>query len=57
MAKRVFDYQTMAQKYNVKSDILAEFVNEARKEFDQDEMMIELHVIRAIRSLKSRGSL
>ncbi len=44
--KRVFDYQTMAERYKVKPDVLKQLVDEARREFAQDEMMVELHVKR-----------
>lgn len=55
MAKneRVFDYEHLAKKYNVKSDILNKLVEEAKKEFPNDQMMIELHIVRAIRALKA----
>lgn len=56
-SKRVFDYQAMAERYNIKPHVLKQLVDEARREFAQDEMMVELHVIRAIRSLKARGNL
>lgn len=55
--KRVFDYQAMAERYKVKSEVLEQLVKEAKREFAKDEMMVELHVIRAIRSMKSRGNL
>lgn len=55
--KRVFDYQAMAERYKVKPEVLEQLVKEAKKEFAKDEMMVELHVIRAIRSMKAKGTL
>ncbi|MEW6229238.1 MAG: hypothetical protein AB1700_14295 [Bacillota bacterium] len=49
---RVFDYEALARQYDVQPETLAQLVEDARKEFPNDEMMIELHVIRALRWLK-----
>lgn len=51
--RKVFDYQALAEKHNIEPHILKQIIDEARREFAQDEMMVELHVVRAIRSLKS----
>lgn len=51
--ERIFDYEQLAKKCNVKSDILNKLVEEASREFPNDQMMIELHIIRAIRALKN----
>ena len=52
----IFDYETLAAKHNIHTEILEKLVTEAKKEFGNDEMMIELHVVRAIRSLKRKGT-
>ena len=43
-----FDYQSYADKYNLKSDEIKRITEEVREEFPDDEMMAELHIIRAI---------
>ena len=48
---KIFDYNTFSQKYKIDSDVLDNIINDAQKEFEDDQMMIELHVIRAIKNL------
>ena len=47
--KRIFDIENLATEWNVDSRILKKLVKEAREEFPNDEMMVELHVVRALR--------
>ncbi len=51
---KIFDYESLSQKYSISPEILDEVVNEARSEFDEDEMMVELHVIRSLRHIASK---
>ncbi len=48
---KIFDYEALSQKYGVSPEVLDKIVSEARREFDKDEMMVELHVIRALKLL------
>jgi hypothetical protein len=48
MNDRIFDYNTAAINANMPQDVLARLIEEARQEFPFDQMMTELHVIRAI---------
>ncbi|MGI6307068.1 MAG: hypothetical protein ACOX1X_00370 [Dethiobacteria bacterium] len=40
--------QALARKYNIKLAILGKLIKEVRQEYPDDEMMFELHLIRAI---------
>jgi len=48
MNESIFDYNQAAINENVPQDVLMQIVNEAQAEFPFDEMMRELHIIRAI---------
>jgi hypothetical protein len=48
MSDKIFDYNQAAINGGVPKSVLDRLVNEARKEFAWDEMLMELHVIRAI---------
>ena len=50
MNESIFDYNQAAINENVPQDVLSQIVNEAKIEFPFDEMMRELHIIRAINS-------
>ena len=54
LTENAFDYKALAERYNIGPEILAELVDDARKDFPGDEMMVELHVIRALRQLERR---
>lgn len=45
---RMFDYEALSKKYNIAKDTLDRLVKEAKNEFPNDEMMVELHVTRAL---------
>ena len=47
-----FDYKSFAEKFDIDEKTLDRIIEEAYKEFPDDEMMAELHVIRAIRAYK-----
>ena len=54
--KRIFDYKALAREYNIEPEALMRLVEDASKDFPNDEMMIELHVIRALRWLRHRSA-
>ncbi len=47
--ERIFDIDSLADKWKRHPSLLDKFVREAREEFPNDEMMVELHVLRALR--------
>lgn len=52
----MFDYITLSQRYSIEPGDLKKIVDEAHNEFKNDEMMAELHIVKAIRHtiLKNR---
>jgi len=57
---KIFDYITLSKKYGIEPGELKKIVDEISNEFKDDEMMAELHIVRAIKQyiLKSnQGSL
>lgn len=45
-----FDYREVAKEMNVPDTTLKKIEEEVKKEFPNDKMMYELHVLRAVRS-------
>jgi len=54
--ERMFDYEALSRQLEISPEALAVLIKEAHEEFPGDEMMAELHVIRALRWLKSRNT-
>jgi hypothetical protein len=50
VSDKIFDYNQAAINEGVPKSVLDRLVNEARKEFAWDDMLMELHVIRAIKA-------
>ena len=50
-----FDYKSFAKKHDIDTQTLERIIEEAYEEFPDDEMMAELHVIRAIRAYKDNS--
>ena len=50
MEKLLFDYHSYGQNLDIPIDIIQEFEKEAQNEFPFDNMLMEIHVFRAIRS-------
>jgi len=50
MENFIFDYHTLAKKLLVPSEIIQKFEKEANDEFPLDAMLMEIHVLRAIKS-------
>lgn len=49
---RYFDYETVAREAKIPSDKLAKLCSLIRQEFPRDEMMYELHVLRACMAIR-----
>ena len=49
---QLFDYKTIACQAGVTGEQLDELCNVIRKEFPRDEMMFELHVLRACMAIR-----
>jgi hypothetical protein len=52
---KMFDYESLANKYNISHEDLTRLTKEVRQEFPHDEMMFELHMIRALRNLNKQN--
>ncbi len=48
----IFDYETAAKRVGIGPDDLGRLVAATRREFPGDEMMMELHVLRAIQAIE-----
>ena len=51
---RIFDYEALSRQYEVQPEVLEQLVKEVREEFPDDELLFELHVIRALEWLHSQ---
>lgn len=52
--ERMFDYEALAKEYNIGREALGQLEKEVRQDFPHDEMMFELHMIRALHWLLHR---
>ena len=49
----IFDYLTAAQRIGLTDGQLNQLCNQVKSEFPNDDMMFELHVLRAIMAIES----
>jgi hypothetical protein len=54
---KFFDYEALSKQFSINPEVLTQLVKEASDEFPGDNMMIELHVIRALNWLNKKNSL
>ena len=47
-----FDYKTLAKKYHIAPDKIKKITKEIYKEFPNDDMLAELHIVRAVKEYK-----
>lgn len=52
---RMFDYEALAKEYNIGQEALLQLEKEVRQDFPDDEMMFELHMIRALEWLHKQS--
>ena len=45
----VFDYRSIAEARGIPHDVLSAIEEDARAEFPQDSMLMELHILRAVK--------
>jgi len=50
----IFNYQSVADKFGISDNIVEETVKEIRKEIPNDNMIMELHVLRALKSYANK---
>lgn len=51
----MFEIEKIVKESGLSDELIAKIKEEVRKEFPRDEMMYELHLIRAIESEKNKG--
>jgi hypothetical protein len=49
MGKLLFDYRSIGEELSVPSEIIQQFEQEARSEFPFDNMLMEIHILRAVK--------
>ena len=52
---KVFDYEALSRKYSVAPEVLNKIVKEVRGEFGEDDMMVELHIVRTLRHIAAKS--
>jgi hypothetical protein len=50
MENLMFDYKALGENLTVPTGIIQQFEKEARNEFPYDSMLMEIHVLRAIKA-------
>ena len=50
MENLIFDYHSFGENHDIPVEIIREFEKEAQNEFPFDNMLMEIHVLRAIKS-------
>ncbi|QQK78044.1 hypothetical protein HUG15_22280 [Salicibibacter cibarius] len=51
---RFFDYQSVADNLNIDPKVSARVIDEIREEFPNDDMLFELHALRALKSIQKK---
>jgi hypothetical protein len=46
----IFNYQSVADKFEIPDNIVKKIVKEIREEIPNDNMIMELHILRALKS-------
>jgi hypothetical protein len=50
MENLIFDYHSLGEKLDVPPEIVQEFEKEAHNEFPMDNMLMEIHILRAVKA-------
>ena len=50
----IFNYQSVAEKFGIPNSIVKEIVRETRKEIPNDNLIMELHIVRALKSYANK---
>lgn len=52
--KKMFDYEAVAHRYGIDQNTLDQIIKDLYIEFPGDEMMVELHAVRVIKTLSKQ---
>jgi hypothetical protein len=50
----MFNYQSVADKFEIPDNIVKKIVKETKKEIPNDNMIMELHILRALKSYANK---
>ena len=50
MENLMFDYKSLGKNLSIPADIIRKFEKEAHNEFPSDNMLMEIHILRAIKA-------
>jgi len=50
----IFNYQSVTDKFEIPDNIVKEIVKEIKEEIPDDNMIMELHVLRALKSYANK---
>ena len=50
----MFNYQSVADKFDIPDSIVMKIVKETKKEIPNDNMIMELHILRALKSYANK---
>ena len=50
----MFNYQSVADKFEIPDNIVKKIVKETEKEIPNDNMIMELHILRALKSYANK---
>ena len=53
----IFDYQSVADKFGISAAIVKKVEKEVKKEIPNDNMIMELHIMRALKSYANKHKL
>ena len=53
----IFDYSSMAMEFNISESIVRKIEKEVKKEIPNDSMIMELHVLRALKAYLNKHHL
>ena len=56
MINLMFDYRSLGENLAIPKDIVQKLEEEARNEYPSDNMLMEIHVLRAIKSYAKKYS-
>jgi hypothetical protein len=54
MEDLMFDYRSLGEELAVPSEIIKQFEQEAHNEFPHDNMLMEIHILRAVKAYANK---
>ena len=57
MMDTIFNYQSIAERFGISDTIVRKIEKEVKKEIPNDSMIMELHILRALKSYANKHKL